>query len=332
MATRPNSAASPSTAPPAPLQQIVISKSDLDDPSLTLLNNVLTNYQQVLNRLQGFSGPIRFNDDIDMAGGRISNVGGAVNAGDVVSQAFANSKYSADALRPHLEALGKSIMQTYRQLSNPNQREKYSSFLNRVLSTAPTSNTSIVSATPASGGTVNVTISGGNHLRVDGSVVPYAARTDTLSLPTSWAISSLVRSGGVVTATTSVTNTLNVGEGFAVVSPTDPTFAGLFSVSTIVTPGSVFTYTQDGPNATSTAGGSISLGSVYYYYIRHGMDTLSLIGGFSSDTWENRIQASYDGSTIVGVVTLNSSGLDTVNSAAGATAPVVSALPVVRRL
>lgn len=327
----PISASPPSAVPPAPLQQIIFSKADLDDSDLALLNSVLTNFTQSINYLMGHAGTIRPNSAIDMGGNKISGVGDATGAGDVVSQAFAESKYSAAALKPSLEALGNSIMQTYRQLSNPKQREKYSSFLNQILNTAPTANTSIITGSPISGGTVNVTVSGGNHLRVDGSVVPYSSRTDTLSLPTSWAITSLVRSGGVVTATTSVPNTLNVNEGFSIVSAADPTFNGVFVVGTIVTPGSVFTYTQGGPNATTNSG-DVSLGGVYYYYIAHGMDKLLLVGGFPSDTWENRLQASFDGNTIVAVATINSTGLDTIDSSAGASPPLVSAIPVVRRL
>jgi hypothetical protein len=324
-----------SSSNPTPLQQVTLSQDDFENPSqfVSVLNANLTNLFQSVNALSGYAGPIKLGNHVDLGGHRISNVGDAVSDSDVVSQSFANSKYSAGVIQPQLEALGKSIMQTYRQLSNPNQREMTSSFLNAILNTSPTSNTSIVTASSPVGGTVNVNVSGGLHQLVDGSVVPYASRTDTLTLPTSWGILTLVRTGGVVTATTTSINSLSPGDSFAVLGATDPSFDGNFVVVSIVTPGSVFTYSQPGGNATSATGGTISLGGVYYYVRNYGQNQLALVGGFSSDTWSNRRQASGDGSTIIGVVVINGSGLDTLNSAAGATAPQSGTnIPVIRRL
>lgn len=330
MAIRPSSAAPPSTAPPAPLQRVTLHKSDLDDPSLSLLNNILTNYQQVLNRLQGFSGPIRFNDDLDMAGSRISNVGDATAAGDVVSQAFANSKYSAPALRPQLEANGGYGMQSYRQLSSPNQREKYSSFLNQLLVVSPTSNSSTVTFGPASGGFVPVTISAGYQYFTDGHVEPYLAYNDSLQVPTTYTISTLTRSGGVVSGSTTGSNTLTTGETVVVAGASDPSFDGQFVLASSSSPN--FTYNQSASNSSST-GGSISLNGVYFYIRTSGAETLTRVGPYFADTWQNRITTpsggnqvpSIDGSTIIAVVTVNSNGGDYVNSCAGATLPAQNA-------
>lgn len=315
----------------APLQQILYKKSDFDDDSLTLLNQDMANIRQAINNFMGFNGPVKFPAHIDMSGNRIMNVGEAVDPTDVVSQIFGNTKYGPQAIAPQLESLGKHVMQTYRRLSDRNQREKYSSFLNQILNTAPTSNTSTVLFGSPGGGTVSATVTAGFHQRVDNTSTPYAARTDTLSLPTSIPISSLTRSGNIVTAVTSSPDGLSVSDGFSVKSAGDPTFDGSFSVLT-VSPPDTFTYFQGGPNA-STSGGSINVGGVYYYVLSHGQNVLGLVTGSGADTWSSRVAASNDGTTIIAVVVLNSGGGDVLNSAAGATAPQSNvAVPVVRRL
>jgi hypothetical protein len=314
-----------------PLQQITYKKSDFDDESLTLLNQDMTNIRQALNNFLGFNGPTKFPAGIDMNGTRITNVGAAQHESDVVTQAFGNTKYGAAALAPSFEALGKKTLQTYRQLSNRDQRERYSSFLNQVLNTAPTSNTSNLTFGSVSGGTIPVTISSGFLQRVDGSSSPYAARTDTLSLPTSVVIVSLTRSGNIVTAVTATADGLSVDEGFSVQGAGDPSFDGAFSALT-VTPPNTFTYFQGGSDA-STTGGHLTVGGTYYYTISHGQSSLGLVAGVGADTWSERVAGSHDGTTIVAVISLNAGGINVVNSAAGSTAPVSgAAVPVIRRL
>ena len=330
--TPPSTTTPASTTPTSPLQQLVLKKSDLDDPSLSLLNQILTNQNQLINYLLGHAGEITLNNHLNLAGKRITNVGAAISPTDVVNHAFANANYGAPAIKPLMESLGKNGMQSYRRLSDQNQREKHSSFLNLVSNTAPTANTSTVIFGAAGGGTVPVTITAGFHQRVDGSVVPYASRNDTLSLPTAIAITSLTRASNIVTAVTSTPDGLAVGDGFSVVGTSDHTFDGTFSVLT-VSPPDTSTYFQGGPNASSS-GGSISVGGIYYYTLRHGENTLGLVaGGGSSDTWSNRIGGSPDGTTIIAVVVLTSAGGNVLNSAAGATPPQTGvAVPVIRRL
>jgi hypothetical protein len=103
-------------------------------------------------------------------------------------------------------------------------------------------------------------------------------------------------------------------------------------VLTIV--GTTITYIQGGPNTGTISGsGHLSVGGVYYYTLSHGQSNLGLVGGFSSDTWSNRVQASFDQTTIIAVVVTNSAGGDTSNSAAGGTPPQQgSAVAVIRRL
>jgi len=325
-------ATTPSKTASLPLQQIVLRKEDLDDPSLALLNQTLTGYTQMINYLLGHAGEITLNSDLNLAGKRLRSVGDPVEVKDAVSHGFAQTQYGPEALRPHFEALGKAVFKSYRRLSDVNQREKYSSFLNAVLNTAPTSNTATVSFGAPGGGTVGVTVSSGQHQRVDGSVVPFASRNDTLSLPTSWNITSLVRSGGVVTATTSATNTLVAGQNFTVVGASDPSFNGTFRVEQILS-GTQFTYIQIGPDGSSGAVGKISLGGVYYYTLTYGQNVLGLVGPFTDDSWTNRINASQDGTTVIAVAVINSGGGDAINSAAGGTAPSQNAaVAVIRRI
>ena len=313
-----------------PFPNPILKKSDLDDDNLTLLNQILANFSKGLNDATGINGPIKLANHIDLGGNRIQNVGAPESPTDAIPNSYANDTYGAKALAPAFNALGKQVMQTYRQLSNPNQREQYSSFLNKILNTAPTSNTSFVDFTPPSGGTITATVTAGLHQRVDGSVVPYAARTDTLTLPTAYTISSIGRSAGIVTVVTSVATGLTIGDGFTVTGVSDPSYDGTFVVLTIV--GTTITYIQGGPTNTSS-GGHLSVGGVYYYTLSHGQSNLGLVGGFSSDTWSNRVQASFDQTTIIAVVVTNSAGGDTSNSAAGGTPPQQgSAVAVIRRL
>ena len=169
----------------APLQQVTFKKSDFDDDSLTLFNQQMTNVVQQLNNLLGVNGMTKFANGIDLGGTRLTGLGAAVTDSDAISQSFGNSQYGAAALKPLFEALGKQVFQSYRRLNDKTQREKSSSFLNQLQSTAPAANTSLVSFGTPSAGTIPVTVSAGYFSRVDSSLQPYPARTDTLALPSS---------------------------------------------------------------------------------------------------------------------------------------------------
>jgi hypothetical protein len=316
MATTPTT---PSTTPTSPLSQIVLHKDDLNDESLSLLNQILTNHNQLINYLLGHAGEISLNNHLNLNGKRIKGVGPATDPTDVVSQSFANSNYGAAALQPAFDALGKNVMQTYRQLSNQNQRERFSSFLNNIVNTSPTTNTSIVVFGAPSGGFVPVTITGGLHQFVDGSQEPYAAFNDSLPLATGYNISgSLSRSGGVVSGATTGANALTAGTTVAIVGSADSSFNGQFVLTSASSPN--FTYNQNAPNATS-AGGTITFGSVYMYLRRTGQSVLFRVGPFGADTWSNRLSGSFDGSTLVAVVTVTGSAGSDAASSAGATPP-----------
>ena len=321
--------------PPNPsnvLQYLPIAAEDFANPDqfLSLLGANFQNLFQQIRMLSGQAGTIKLSDHLDLNGKRIMNVGSAETETDVVTLSYATLNYGPAALTPQIQALGKYVMANYRRLGDQNQREPSSSFLVKILNTAPTSNTSFITAGSPSGGNVAVTISSGTHDRVDGSSIPYSSRTDTLALPTQYAITHLQRTSGIVTAVTAVTP-LGVGDGFSVINSSDSSFDGTFSVLT--GGGGSFTYAQGGPDTGAVTGGSISIGGVYYYTIDYGNDKLGLAGPFSSDTWGNRRVSSPDGTTIIGVVVLNGNGLDTTASAAGGTPPQ-SGTPVVviRRL
>jgi hypothetical protein len=318
----------------APLQQVTFKKSDFDDESLTLFNQQMTNVTAQINRLLGFSGPISFANHVSLGGNRLMQVGDAVDPSDAVSSSFGAAQYGPAALQPQLNALGKYIMQTYRQLGNPNQREPSSSFLNQTQSTPPASNTSIVTYGEVSSSTVPVTVSAGLFQRVDGSVSPYASRTDTLALPITVALSSLTRSSNIVTAVTSAANGLIAGDGVSIINVTsDPTFNGSFVVQT-VTPPDTFTYFQGGPNGSVSGEGDASYGGLYYYYLAHGQSTLGLASNQGAiDNTSSRIGVSLDGTAIVAVVVLTANGVDTLNTAAGASPQQAgSSVAILRRL
>ena len=318
----------------APLvSKTALRKSDLDDDTLTLFNQLIENHADVLNYLLGLSGPITLSNHLDLNGNKITNVGAAESESDVVTQAFASRNYGPTALAPAFNALGKQTLQTYRQLSNPNQREKYSSFLNDIPSTPPSSNTSIVTFGTVSGGTVVTTVTAGFHQKVDSTQTPYASRTDTLALPSSHPISSLTRTSNIVTAVLSSPQSTQVGEGITIVGATDPSFDGTFVILTVISTSS-FTYYQGGVNAVSSAGGNVEIGGVYYYTLSAGQSVLGLVtGNGASDTTSDRVAASQDGTTIIAVVATNGSGGDSVNSAAGASPLVTgSNIAVIRRL
>lgn len=307
-----------STTPPAPLAQITLRDEDIKDPNLSLLNNVLTNLQQSINYLLGHSGTPTIKSGLDLGGQRIVNVGTPQHPDDAVSHAFAQSRYGPDALRPHFEQLGKAVFQSYRRLSDPQQRERYSSFLNSLASTAPTTNSSVVTFGSPSGGFVPVTISSGLHQFVDGSQSAYHAFNDSLSSPASYTISSLNRSGNVVSGSTTVANGLVAGETVTVDGIGSGGFDGQFVLSTSSSPN--FTYGQIAPDA-SASGGTISLNGVYYYSRRTGQSTLFRTGPFAADTWGNRLTASLDGQTLIAVVVISASGGVVVASSGGATPP-----------
>jgi hypothetical protein len=305
--------------------QVTWNKSDFEDPKLGLFNLHWQNLVQAINLLSGRgTGPAVIASDLDVSTKRIKNVGNPVAATDAISKAYADANYGPAALRPQMEQLGKSVMQSVRRLNDNAQRESYSSFLNNLMSTAPTTNTSNVTFGAPGGGTVPVTISSGFFLRVDGTQVPYPAFNDTVSLPTTFNISTLARLGGVVTATTTAANPFNAGDTINIINAnalSDQSFVGAFVITTIVSP-TVFKYAQSAPDTNAT-GGQVSSGSVFYYHLNLGQKTLQRSSA-SVDTWQNRLNSSTDGQTLVAVAVVHGAGGIVSQSAAGATSPAAT--------
>jgi hypothetical protein len=305
----------PNNQATAPLQLQQFSLEDFQTPEgIARFNQFITQHVKATNSTLGSAGPVSLPKGADLGGASIANVGGVGPQHTAISHAFAEANYSAAALGPQLEGNGKNALRTVRRVNDGKQQEKYSTFLNSVSNVAPTSNTSTISA---SGFTV--TVSAGSHQRVDGSLVSYAQRSDTLTASSPIGIVSLTRTGGVVTAVTSSPSGVFPSDVITITGATDPTFDGTFTVATVVNP-TTFTYAQSGIDA-STTGGSIATGRVFFYFLENGSHTLSLSQPFDTDTQSNRIAANKDGSVLIAVVSVNGAGVDLTTSAAGATPP-----------
>lgn len=178
----------PNPAPSTPLPQVNFTESDLSSPSqfIAQLNTTMNNHAQVLNQFLGYGnnqGSIPISGQLDLQGNKITNVAPATTGSDVITHDVAESRYSAPALKKHFESGGKSSLISYRQLNNNGQRESSSSFLNDLVSTAPTANTSTISATTPAGGTTSVTVSAGTFSKVDNTIVHYLSLTSSLAVP-----------------------------------------------------------------------------------------------------------------------------------------------------
>lgn len=103
---------------------------DLQDPTLSEVNSRLKEIYNTLNLLQGYKGPIPINADINLNSNRITNLGSAKAATDALNQTAADPMYSTATQQAAMQALGKAILQTTRQLNNPVQQHAISSDLN----------------------------------------------------------------------------------------------------------------------------------------------------------------------------------------------------------
>ena len=282
-------------------------------------------FQQWLNQVcdtvnthSGYLGPIQVANHLDMGGFRVTGVGAPVDPTDAIASAVAEGKYSATALKPQLESGSKSPLSTYRIINSSTQREAQSSWLNDLMSPVPSATGILPQPVNVMGG-VQVTIPSEPFKFADRSTITLIGRTDILSSPTTFSITSISVSGNVVTVETSAPTGLTVGAGFTVFGVSPPQFNGSYTVATVIDP-THFTY-QDDIGTGSGSGGQIDLNNVYYYAARKRSNTLHLLGPYSGDTARNRLNAGYDGNQIVAVVTLIGSGA-LLSSTGGGGSPI----------
>jgi hypothetical protein len=297
-----------------------ITQADLKDPNLGMLNQWKTQIENQINAISGTGGATKMPAGIDVQGqGTVTNLPApsSKTSTDAASAAHVEQNYSASALAPQLEAGNNTGLKSYRALNSPAQTENYSNFLEGMLNTSPTSNTSTISQ----GTTGNeVVVSAGSHQFVSGRVQNYAQRTDTLALPAAATIASITRAANIVTATLTATSTLIAGDSVAVEGVTDTTYDGVFTLLTSTGGGMTVSWAQNGPDSTSS-GGTVATNTTYYYYASQNSATLALAGPYTADTQTNRVAVNKDGTVLIATAVLNSSGLDLTQSAAGATPP-----------
>lgn len=257
-----------------------------------------------VNSLAGHNGTIQLNNHLSLQGNNIQDVAAPANNNDVVTQAFAQSTYSAAALGPQLEANGSNPLTTVRRINDNTQREQTSTWLNRVMSTPPNSNNADVSFING-GGSTQVSVNANNLTRADTSIHPLAALTATLTNPSSFTILTIVRAAGVVTATFAAAPGLTAGEIVGVTGVADSSFDGTFRLTGAG--GVTLTWAQNLFNASST-GGTVSTAGVYYAYAIPGNPNMFIEGPFAADSPQNRINASNDQKQIIAVIVLGSSG------------------------
>jgi hypothetical protein len=300
---------------PTPNQLAKLNFPGVDD----VFQQWLHQLTDTVNTLAGHQGDIQLASPLDLGGNRIKNIGAPQGSGDALQNGTAASTYSAAALKSSFEAGGPYAFSGYRQINNQDQREQVSSYMNNLMSSVPNANNLYPTLTN-SGGSVSVSVPAGQFFFSDGSSVNTTSRVDLLSKPTQYAISSISCSAGVVTVNC-VASGLVAGSVATITGVTPSAFNGTFTLSSSTGGGAVLTY-QDDLGTVSGSGGYVAVNGVYYYALRKKSTTLALLGPFSGDTLQNRIQANYDGFQIVCVVTITNSGGQVAQSGGGGS-PIV---------
>ena len=295
-----------------------LSKIDLGDMDAVFAQH----YSQLIdavNTLAGHNGDVVLAGHLDLNNNRIKNVAAPLDASDALTSGIADQSYSASALRASFEANGPSAFITYRQINSQKQREESSSYLNHLMSAVPNANNLYPSITN-SGSTVSVSIPAGQFYFSDGSFINTLARTDVLSKPSQYAISSISCTANLVSVNCAASGL--VGGNVATITGVSPSsFNGTFTLASSSSGGAALTY-QDDLGTLSGSGGYVAVNGVYYYALRKKTMGLTLLGPFSGDTLQNRIQANYDGYQVVCVVTITNSG-GQISLSGGGGSPIV---------
>lgn len=313
--------------PVKPIQFTQFKAADFQDENLGYFNNVMSQMANAINAGNGATGKTKLPAGIDVAGSTVSGVGEPQTPTDAVSKSHAERNYSAAALAPKLEAGGSHSLKTMRRLSDTNQQETNSVYLQRLSNTTPTSTTSVVTGSTG-GGSTTITVPSGFHQYPDGTTKPFATATLTVPNPVVQTITGMTRSGGVTTATGAFSG-LTPGEAIFVSGATDPSFDGTFSL--VTAGGSTITWNQPGlPDVIiPVTGGSISTSGVYYFFLEYPSQTLAVDAGpsglgYPSDTQQNRLNSNRDGRVLIAVAVVSGGGLVEEQSAGGATPPVAT--------
>jgi hypothetical protein len=277
----------------------------------------LSQLTDTVNTLAGYNGVIQLSDHIDMRGKNIKNVATPVDPTDAISSVHAESKYSPVVMRDALESQRDTQLRTYRQLNNPSQREQDSGFLNDLMSAPATSSTVIPLQTTAPGVTIQIPAS--SFTWANGDSLNTIPRADALTAPGVYSISSIVVSGMI--GTVNSTAPVAAGGQVAISGYSDTRFNNVFQVFQIIS-SSQFTI-QIGTENLTVGSGSLQIGGIYYYSIKKRFGALNLSPSYSGDTLQNRLQVCSDGSQIVAVVSVSSSGTVRLSSTGGGGTPLI---------
>lgn len=297
---------------PAPDQLGKIQFSSLSLPEQIQMSNI----QDRINHLLGYQGPIQLVNHLDLSGKRIMNVGAAESETDALVSGQAETRYSAAALKPKLQANSNTPLDTYRMLNNGTQRENRSSWLNNLMSTPPSASTVFPTITTV-GSSVQVSIPPSVFTFADGATVNLQGRVDLLALPAQYAITGLTVTNGIVTCHCGATGLVS-GELATIIPGSNATYAGTFQVVFSSGGGSTL-QVQNQAASGSDSSGFVQVGSVWYYSLKIKSRVILLTGPFSTDTSQNRLGLCADGSQIVAVVTVTATGAQISNTGGGGT-------------
>lgn len=282
-----------------------------------IFNQHYTNLIDRVNDLLGHNGVIELANHISMNGNRIQNVGDPVLETDAVPTSFANKNYSAAALNPKMKPGGPNQFPGYRQMNNATQRESVSSWLNDLMSTPPSANGIIPTLTNVGGG-VQVNIPSSTLKFADGTIQQLQSFTDNVPFATSFTISTITASGGIVTVVLTAPSGL-VGGGYITLDGVTPdAFNGNFQILNSSGGGATLTYENPAAGG-SGSGGTVSTGNIVYYAARKRDTSIFRLGSFTADTAQQRLKINNDGFQIVAVVSINSSGASQSQSGGGGT-------------
>jgi len=294
-----------------------INFSSLSLPESLAMSQMIDN----INILGGHSGEVELSDHLNLGGKQIRNVAPPTVGTDVLTSDAAKDSYSAAALKPQLEAGGTNPFVTYRQINNQGQREATSTWLNNLLSTPPNSN-NIYPIVSSSGGSTTVTIPASILKMADGSTRYLPSRTDTLSNPASYSISTFSIAGGVATVNLTSTPSPPLTATTVVYISGTGQIDGTFPIANIIT---ATQFTINVSSGSSGSGGTVATGGTFYYYLNRAYNKVLLsVLPSASDTPFNRLGISGDGYQLLAVVSVNSSGSVLVGTAGGGTPSIVS--------